>query len=350
MPVFFVGLLPALAPFLPGAELRSAIVLIPVANIALAARDILIGTFDWPFIAAAWLVTAGAAAWTTRASVSALSSEEFLTSSSATGTGVSGGAAQFERDVLRWFVGLWAVFAIVNGYYPAGTDIRVQAAINILGLFFGTTLLMLWRHKLSPRVALSLRAPRPMVWPAVAIGVPAAWIAALTLYKFADRFLPMPQSISEAMARSFSLEGIPTWQVFLFLAVVPGIFEELAFRGVLLHGLRRRLRPAALALVVGVIFGIFHFSLFRLTTTSFLGVILAAVTLLTGSIFPAMLWHVGNNAFAVVISMQGVDPLEHTGPMQSFAAFAALAASFWIIWRNRTPCPGLRPWRRPRPR
>ncbi|MFP4624091.1 MAG: CPBP family intramembrane glutamic endopeptidase [Gemmatimonadota bacterium] len=138
-------------------------------------------------------------------------------------------------------------------------------------------------------------------------------------------------------------EGVPLWQVILFLAVLPGIGEEIAFRGLLLHGLRRRFRPVALALVVGLIFGLFHVSLFRLIPTTYLGVLLAGVTLLTGSIFPAMLWHALNNAAALVpahLDWWGDEP---TIPGWLFAAaVVGLAAALWIIWVSRTPYPGLR--------
>ena len=47
-PVFLLLLVPALSPILPGLTLRSAIVLVPLSNVALAVRDILVGSFDWP--------------------------------------------------------------------------------------------------------------------------------------------------------------------------------------------------------------------------------------------------------------------------------------------------------------
>src|SRR2546423_15200174 len=74
-------------------------------------------------------------------------------------------------------------------------------------------------------------------------------------------------------------------QPVFFPSIMPGIFEEITFRGVLLHGLRQRFRPAMTVLLVGIIFGLFHVALFRFAPTALLGMILAAVTLLTRSIF-----------------------------------------------------------------
>ena len=49
------------------------------------------------------------------------------------------------------------------------------------------------------------------------------------------------------------------WFVF-FLALVPGIWEELAFRGVILSNLEQRFSPKTSVLISAVLFGLFHFS------------------------------------------------------------------------------------------
>jgi ABC-type Na+ efflux pump permease subunit/membrane protease YdiL (CAAX protease family) len=343
LPVLLIGMLPALVPFLPGLPLRSAIVLVPVANLALAAREILVGDFDWPMIALSWLVTAAAAAWTTRASVRFLSAEKLITSAETDAVEFTGGPALFGRRVLRWFAVLWALLLIINNYL-ANADVRVQLLINLVGLFFTASLLMLWRYRLDPRAALALRAPKPAVWLAVLIAIPGGLLTGIGLFHLADFFIPMPPEMVEGFSEEVMPGNIPFVQMLFFVALMPGFFEEIAFRGVLLHGLHRRLHPAALALVVGLVFGIFHVLLFRLVPTAFLGVVFASVTLLTGSIFPAMLWHAGNNTLGILAARQKI-PLSDLDPMCYVAGAIMLAVAFWVIWRNRTPYPGLRPWR-----
>jgi membrane protease YdiL (CAAX protease family) len=127
----------------------------------------------------------------------------------------------------------------------------------------------------------------------------------------------------------------------VFLAVLPGIFEEIAFRGVLTYGLSKRLRPVALVLAVGIIFGLFHSALFRIAPTAFLGVLLTSAVLLTGSIFPSMLWHALNNALAIGAGRSGAD-LADLPPGYYAVAAVVLALAFWILWRTRRPYPGLR--------
>ena len=340
MPALLLGLLPALAPFLPGVPLRSAIALVPVANIALASKEILIGAFDWPMILLSWVITAATAAWTTRLGVKVLSTERLITAAETDAAEFAGGPALFERHVPRWFAVLWAVLLLVSNY-TGKADVRVQIVINLVGLFFGASCLMLWRYRLDPCAALALRAPRPAVWLGVLFAVPGGMLTALGLFRLVNFFLPVPPELMEGFGENVLPAGVPFWQLLLFLSVLPGIFEEIAFRGLLLHGLRRRLHPAALALVVGLTFGIFHVALFRFAPTACLGVMLAAVTLMTGSIYPAMLWHALSNALGMLAYKLQI-PEAELGPVCYLAGAGLLAAAFWIFYRNRTPYPGLR--------
>jgi membrane protease YdiL (CAAX protease family) len=343
-PVFLVGLLPALAPLLPGLSLRSAIVFVPVANIALATKEILTGVIDWPALALAWLVTMAAAAWTMRLSVRFLSAERLVTAAEMDRVEFSGGPALFGRRVLSWFAVLWALLLIV-GNNTAQSDLRLQIFLNVVVLFGGASLLMARRYQLRAREAFAWRAPKPAAWFAVLAATPCGILAGTGLFRLADLVFPVPPQMLESFTQALLPGQIPFWQILFFLAVLPGIMEELTFRGALLHGLHNRLHPAALVLVVGLIFGLFHAALFRLAPTAFLGVLLSLVTLLTGSIFPAMLWHALSNALALLAGHSQL-PISDLHPAWYGFGVAGLLATFWILWRNRTPYPGLRPWRK----
>ena len=96
--------------------------------------------------------------------------------------------------------------------------------------------------------------------------------------------------------------------------------------------------------MVGVIFGFFHVSLWRIVPTAFLGTLLAAVVLLTGSTYPAMLWHALNNACALIPAELGWVAADFELPPWIYPlGVAGLAASFAVLWAVRRPYPGLRP-------
>lgn len=342
--VLLVGLLPTLAPFLPGLELRSAVVAVPLANISVAVKEILAGTFDWPMIVLAWLVTAATAAYTARLSARSLSNEKLITAGDIDKAELQGGPALFPRRVLRWFAVMWAILFVVSGSMEVTTDVRIQLFFNLGVLFLGGSLLMVMAYGLNVSEALALRPVKPVVWIAVLLGAPAGLLVANGLFEIVNVVFPVSEKMLESFHHALMPRHIPSWQLLFFLSILPGICEEIAFRGVLLYGLRHRFHPALLPPVVGLIFGLFHMSLFRIVPTTFLGVILAVVTILTGSIFPAIIWHTLNNAvtFLVVRNGASVVGLE---PGHYVAAIPVLAAALLILWRNRSLYPGLRPWR-----
>jgi sodium transport system permease protein len=341
-PVMLLGLLPALAPLLPAVRLRSAIVVVPIANIAVAAKEILIGTRDWPFIAAAWLITALAAAALARYTARMLSNERLVSAADFGREELVGGPALFQRRVLRAFALMWVAAIVLANYL--GPNVRAQLLLNIGGIFIGGSLFLIRHYRLDPKSALALRPVRPIIWLGVLAAAPGGLIAVIGLGRILNLVLPVPQEWVEQFAKQLLPGDVPSWQMLPLLTILPGIGEEIAFRGVLLHGLRRRFHPVALACVVGAIFGVFHFDLMRLVPVACLGTCLAGVTLLTGSIFPAMVWHALNNGLSVLASQAGY-PVGDLPPALYGGATLLLLAGFWIFWRNRTPYPDLGPRR-----
>ncbi len=342
-PVILVLPVMSLAAFMPGMELASAIVLVPVSGVAVATRALLMGDFSLLWGAAAVASTAGAA-WLVLARAEAtLSNERLITSAGPDEADFRGGAALFPRHVLPWFVGLWVLFFVLTLWFGETLGLRGQIVVNLVGIFFGGSLLLIHRYGLDLRETLQLYMPHWRAWPAVLVGAPSFLILALGLAELVNTWLfPVPDQLIEAFSESLTPD-IPLWQLVFFVTVMPGVFEEIAFRGVLFTGLRKQLRrPWAAVLVSGLIFGVFHVSLFRIAPTALLGVALAVVVLRTGSIYPAMLWHFLNNFLALVPTEQGwieLDPSEGV-PLVWYAAAVLGAGVSWLLLRPR---PGQRP-------
>lgn len=345
-PLILGGLVPGLAGMMPGIRLRSAMVVVPVANAAIGCKEVLAGIFDVPFLLIATAVNLAAAYWVARAGARALTSERLIVGSEIPLPETGAGAELFRRNVLRWFLLIWVVMFAVATNVPALSGFRSQILFNIGLLFLGGSLLMLWRYRLNWRETLSLRAPHPVAWMAVLVGAPAGMLAAVGVFKLADLVLPVPQKMLEAVGQGLFPEEIPLWQMVFFLCLMPGFGEEVAFRGLLLHGLSRRFKPLTLCLVVGLIFGLFHVVLFRIIPTAFLGVMLSAVVVLTGSIFPAMVWHALNNGMGLLAQKAGMNPAD-LGASWYIGAGVVLMLSFYLLWRTRkvparSPAPAIR--------
>jgi membrane protease YdiL (CAAX protease family) len=92
----------------------------------------------------------------------------------------------------------------------------------------------------------------------------------------------------------------------LILAFVPGIWEELAFRGLMLANLQHRYSPWTAIVVSGTLFGLMHLTdlatheasevVFKVIMATTLGIAWGYLTVKTGSVAPAMILHYSVNA------------------------------------------------------
>lgn len=336
LPVTLLGPVLALAPALPGIELRSLILIVPLVNLSVAARDVLMQRVDVLGILAAWAVTALSALQMIRFTGRSLSSERLIFSSDLEMLSPLSGDGLYQRHVVRWFMALWA-FALLATF--AGAPLGLVRSI-LLGqmVFLGTTLWIVRHYRLNANVALSLRAPKPLVWPAILIGAPSGLVLAAGAGKLLAPVLQFSQKNINDLGKSIFPDDLPMWQLALLIAVVPPICEELLFRGALLFGLRNRLRPVWLVITVGLVFGLFHILLLRLLTTGIIGIFITIVALWSGSLYPCILWHALNNAIPLLLMRLHIND----GNMPAWAYPAAalgLWLSLWLIWKNRSPNP-----------
>ena len=96
--------------------------------------------------------------------------------------------------------------------------------------------------------------------------------------------------------------GDNVFAAFLVIAAAPAVCEEMLFRGLILHSLKERYRAASAIAITATLFGAYHMSLVKFLPTGLLGLLLCYVVWRTGSIYPAMLMHFLNNAYSVVIA------------------------------------------------
>lgn len=97
------------------------------------------------------------------------------------------------------------------------------------------------------------------------------------------------------------LTSTSLWLLILIGALLPGICEEVLFRGAVLSGLQKN------GIVFGIIasailFGLFHMDPQRFVAQALMGAVAAIVVYRTNSIFTGMTVHFTNNAFSFLIS------------------------------------------------
>jgi sodium transport system permease protein len=149
-----------------------------------------------------------------------------------------------------------------------------------------------------PRQGLALRLPPWWSWPAAAalavLCVPP--LAQLTML-ILDQFPALKQLLEEYHPLTGALQsesGLPAVYL-IVLAVLPALCEELAFRGFILSGLKRRFPTWTAVLLSSFLFALFQMNVFQFAPHFLLGVVLALIALRTGSVAPAMVFHLVYN-------------------------------------------------------
>jgi membrane protease YdiL (CAAX protease family) len=316
---------------LPGVELKSILSVVPIANVALAVREIFVGKFAWPYLLLVFISTslyAGLLLWKT---IPLLNREDILIPHEAEPMLEAASGHSLARRGFVFFVLVWLLI-----YYGGS---RVQEWDMLKGLFITEFLLILLpsvlfarRMGVPTREACSLRLPRWTAWPAsVLLGVATPFLAMLVVV-LQNRFLPVPRSLEELFTQAFDVRSIHPLLALLVLSVSPAVCEEAMFRGVLTHALRKRYGKVWLVVVVGVLFGLFHFSIYRFVPTALIGMLLTFLLVRTGSIFPCMLLHGINNAVGIFL-FQDLDP--DALPVYFFAGVAVVfLAGIWLLLKN----------------
>lgn len=98
-------------------------------------------------------------------------------------------------------------------------------------------------------------------------------------------------------------------------AILPALVEEFAFRGMIL-GTLRKFGDIPAVIVSALLFGLLHGNFIQIPFAFLIGIALGLVTVITNSIWPAIIGHFVNNFYAVV-----VNSVAENHPVLSMMAF-----------------------------
>jgi len=227
-------------------------------------------------------------------------------------------------------------------------SIPVYTSINLLAFVAAPVLFMTLLLNTQPRASLALRWPtwRELMVAAVLalLLLPPFAALAVTVFsrfehltKLLEERQPLMQSLRALIdAKDLRLEEVLPY--LLAFALLPAVCEELAFRGFLLTGLRKRFRPRTAVLLCSFLFALFHMNVFQFLPTFFLGVVLGLLTLRSKSLLPAMFFHLLYNAVLLlsvpVRRYLELDQLLALGPYVSGVSLALALGILWWLYRK----------------
>ncbi|MDE6620785.1 MAG: ABC transporter permease [Lachnospiraceae bacterium] len=304
-PLMLVVMFTGYIGFIPNLELTQGIAMMPVANICLLVKNMMVFKIDYGMIA---VVLASNVAY---AILAVLFLSRIYDSESILFSDGKGGLQIFERRE-----------NMTRGGVPAVADAMFVMAVTLLLLLYAGSILQL-KYGLAGVFATQmfiLAVPlflvvytkrdmrqtygfaRAKVQEYVGSAFLSAGLFFVNLVIAAGFMQLFPQSAENVETAFSEIMGDNMAAVLFVIALTPAVCEELLFRGLVFHAVKAKHRVATACIVTAALFGCFHLSLVKFVPTGLLGLILCLVVWRTGSIYPAMLMHCINNALSVVIS------------------------------------------------
>lgn len=308
-PVILAVLIPGGIAALPATRLEGVMLVMPVGNMVLLARDLLLGAvIPGAYIAIVLLSTTLYAGAAVAVATSVFGHETVVFSDSGSLKRALSRSLMRPSDKPSVSTGLLTVALLfplwffVQSALGPGPDENASGLLYAMGwlmplLFVVGPVAILLYQKVDLRSALSLRVPSlRYVIAALAIGA-TAWIPAHLLNLLQQQMVGLPESVARSAEKmGEALLVLPLSSVFVLIAIVPAISEELLFRGFLLASVGSEKRKWRAIVVSAAIFGVFHFFLFKFAVTMTLGVLLGYLCWQSRSIFPSIIAHLVHNA------------------------------------------------------
>src|SRR6185503_5812203 len=100
------------------------------------------------------------------------------------------------------------------------------------------------------------------------------------------------------------------WAMVLLTSVMPAIFEELAFRGVIQSSLERIFNARDAWLIQAALFSVLHLSPLAFPSHFLMGLVFGYMRMRSRSLYPGMLLHASWNALVVFQELPDLGDLE----------------------------------------
>lgn len=299
--VMFVGYI----GFIPNIELTQTMAMIPIANICLLIKNMLVFKIDYMIIAVVLISNIAYAVFAILFLSKIYDSEAILFGDGKSGLQLFERRENLQKGDVPSVSDTWFVIAltIVLVLY-AGSMLQLRFG---LGGVFGTQLIIL----LVPlAIVLYTKKDFRLTYGFQNTGVVSflgAFFVILGMYpvNIVVSYILIslfPTSAGNVETAFSAIMDGNMVSVLLVIAVAPAVCEEMLFRGLIYHSMKKSYRASVAMTIVAVLFGIYHMSLVKFIPTGLLGLVLCYVVYKTGSIYPSMMMHFINNAASVAVT------------------------------------------------
>jgi sodium transport system permease protein len=308
-PLTLVVLLTAYIGFIPNVELSATTAIIPVANICLLMKNLLVFKYDFALILMVLLsnvIYAFVAVWFLG---KIYNSESILFGESASGIklferrkNIKKGSLPTIQESLLVLVAALLLMVYLGGIMSLSHPVM---GVVVPQFFIGVLPVLACIYiKGNAREIFKLNIPKGKdLLGSVCLYLGAGSLSLLISNLLSMAFPDNSQGLNEEYAKL--LDGISFVPALLLIALVPAVCEELMFRGYMFTAFRQKMSLPKAIFFVSVLFGISHMSLIKIIPTAVLGAALAYAIYKADSIAASSLIHFLNNAVSVFLLYYG---------------------------------------------
>jgi len=337
-PLFLVATPLAMVGMLPNVEISYGLALVPVANVVLLVKGMLLGGEAVGPALVATGATLVYAAISVKVAVELFKREAVLFRS---GSGQSYDATLLEstrRGLPQEKYAYLLFFVVIALMYFLGKKVD-SATDAVMAFVLAQAAVLLPTLVATKRLQLDARATfrlRKIAWRDVAPILGAAACMVVLVSGLYAHVMPKQESGGGIAEVAKHFEQIPLALLFVLIAVLPPICEELLCRGFFLSALLPRHGEGKAILVSAGLFAVLHMEAYRIPGTFAAGLMLGYIGVRTGSVLTTILFHMVYNGILFTASIRPAlgHGLEHVSPAAIMVAGVGLAISIWHFQRR----------------
>lgn len=344
-PVYLLATMPALVSFIPGIQLDGFWITLPVANVVLLFKELMLGVFLADHIVLVFLSVAFMACVSIFLAIRLFGREEVLFGEASSfgltfrRSNIQAKPLPEQSEVL--FFCLICLALIIYVAVPLQMwNITFGLIVTEIVFFFLFPIGFALYLKLDLRRTFSLRAPDVKSVLLTVLLFAGLQLTLGMIQYLQNQIFPMPPQLNDYLEKIIrGTKGESFVLLFSIIALLPAVCEEVTFRGLVLPGMLNGAKPWTAILATSALFAIFHLSLHRFLPVFLLGGAITLVVWKSGSIFTGMLLHLLNNGFATfLINYPQYDLLHLNSPTPSaglfFIGVVLVAVSLWLFAGN----------------
>ena len=237
----------------------------------------------------------------------------------------------------------------------------IESAIVVQGLssiFVWMLPAFIFAYLAHPRPLeyLGLRAPGKIIQPVLAVLIILGAMPVLELIEgligqinFSPAIKAEQKANDDMMTALLTMPNFGAFiKVFVVMAIVPALGEEIFFRGILMRFLKKKNTTMVFpVLLTAGVFALAHSQVYGLISIFLAGVLLAVIYNLTGSLWCSILAHLFFNGTQIILSYAGNNNAAIKQYMNNteipyylvIGGAAVFCISFYLLIKNKTPLP-----------